>query len=212
MVPGFNPLLILWLNLLGVFVFALSGALAGVRARFDIFGVLVMALVVALAGGVTRDVLLGVPAAGFRDWRYLTIAAVAGVLAFVARTLLERVTNLIQVFDAFGLALFCVTGAAKAVEYHLSPVPAVLLGAVTGVGGGVLRDLLLREVPTVLRQDLYAIPALLGASVVVIAHVEHSTSALFAIIGFILCVVVRLIGVRFNVQLPIAPSERRSQS
>ncbi len=209
MVPGFDPALILWLNLAGTFVFGLSGGLAGVRARLDLFGVLVLALVVAMTGGVVRDVLIGTPPATFRDWRFLAAAGLAGVATFAARPVLERVWNVIQVLDAAGLALFSVAGAVKAVEFHLGPAPAIIIGAVTGIGGGVLRDVLLRQIPTVLRQDLYAVPALAGAAVVVGAHSAGSHSVAFPLIGLAVCFIARVVGIRFDIQLPVAPSERR---
>jgi uncharacterized membrane protein YeiH len=205
MVQGFDPTLILWLNLTGTFVFGLSGGLAAVRARLDLFGVLVLALVVALAGGVTRDLLIGTPPATFRDWRYLAAAGAAGLATFAARPLLERIWNLIQVLDAAGLALFCVTGAAKAIEFRLGPAQAIILGAITGIGGGMLRDVLIRQIPTVLRHDLYAVPALAGAAVVVGAHGAGTTSEAFPLIGFAVCLALRIVGLRFNIQLPIAP-------
>ena len=207
MVQGFDPTLILWLNLAGTFVFGLSGGLAAVRARLDIFGVLVLALAVALAGGITRDLLIGTPPATFRDWRYLAAAGAAGLAIFVARPALERLWNIIQVLDAAGLALFCVTGAAKATEFHLGPAPAIILGAITGIGGGMLRDVLIRQIPTVLRHDLYAVPALAGAAVVVGAHAAGTNNPAFPLIGFVVCFAMRLVGLRFNIQLPIAPSE-----
>lgn len=212
MVQGFDPTLILWLNLIGTFVFGLSGGLAAVRARLDLFGVLVLALVVALAGGVTRDLLIGTPPATFRDWRYLAAAGAAGLATFAARPVLERIWNVIQVLDAAGLALFCVTGAAKAIEFRLGPAQAIILGAITGIGGGMLRDVLLRQTPTVLRHDLYAVPALAGAAVVVAAHGAGTNSPAFPLIGFAVCFAIRLAGLRYNLQLPIAPSERRAGS
>lgn len=112
------------------------------------------------------------------------------------------------VFDAVGLGLFCVTGATKALDFGVGPVPAILLGAITGVGGGILRDVLLREVPTILRHDLYAIPALLGAGVLVFAQESGSSNPVFPVLGAALCVGVRLAGLKYGVNLPIAPSER----
>src|SRR5437588_633393 len=127
----FSPALILALNLLGTFVFGLSGGLAAVRARLDVFGVVVLAAVVALAGGITRDLLIGTPPATFRDWRYLAAAGAAGVVCFFAGRALERAGRSIVVFDALGLGLFTVTGAAKGLQFGLGPVQAVLLGTVT---------------------------------------------------------------------------------
>lgn len=207
---GDETTLILWLNLAATFVFGISGGLAAVRARLDLFGVVVLAAVVGLAGGITRDVLIGVPPETFRDSRYLVAASAAGVVCFFGRATLERLHRAVLLFDAVGLSLFCVTGASKALALGLGPVQAVVLGAITGIGGGILRDVLLREVPIVLRSDLYAIPALAGAAVVAIAHEAGSTSGIYALVGAAVCLLVRLIGLRHGINVPIAPSERRS--
>src|SRR4051794_35790402 len=190
---GFDPTLILALNLAGTFVFGLSGGLAAVRGKLDLFGVVVLSGVVGLAGGIIRDLLIGTPPATFRDWRYLAAAAAAGLFCFFARPALERMQRSVLVFDAVGLGLFCVTGASKALDFGVGPVPAVLLGAITGIGGGMLRDVLLGDIPTVLRHDLYAIPALLGAGVLVIAQESGATSPVFPILGAAVCVGVRLV-------------------
>src|SRR3954468_12024713 len=206
---GFDPTLILVLNLAGTFIFGLSGGLAAVRAKLDLFGVVVLSAVVGLAGGITRDLLIGTPPATFRDWRYLAAAGAAGLVCFFARPAVERIQRSVLVFDAFGLGLFCVTGATKALDFGLGPAQAILLGAITGIGGGMLRDVLLGEVPTVLRHDLYAIPALLGAAVLVVAQKSGSASPVFPALGAALCVAVRLAGLKYGVNVPIAPSERR---
>ena len=202
---GFSPALILVLNLAGTFVFGLSGGLAAVRAQLDLFGVVVLAAVVGLAGGITRDVLIGTPPATFRDWRYLAAAAAAGVVCFFAGRMLERAERSVMIFDALGLGLFAVTGATKALQFGLGPAQAILLGAITGVGGGMLRDVLLRQVPTVLREGLYAVPALLGATVLVAAQQAGSTSPVFPVLGTLVCVVVRLFGLRYDVNVPTPP-------
>jgi uncharacterized membrane protein YeiH len=205
---GFNPTLILALNLAGTFIFGLSGGLAAVRAKLDLFGIVVLSAVVGLAGGITRDLLIGTPPATFRDWRYLAATAAAGLVCFFARPALERISRSVLVFDAVGLGLFCVTGATKAYDFGVGVVPAILLGAITGIGGGILRDVLLREVPTVLRHDLYAIPALLGAGVLVVAQATGSANPVFPVLGAVVCVIVRLIGLKYGVNVPIARSER----
>jgi uncharacterized membrane protein YeiH len=209
---GFNPTLILVLNLAGTFVFGLSGGLAAVRARLDLFGVVVLSAVVGLAGGITRDVLIGTPPATFRDWRYLAAAAAAGVVCFFAGRALERAERSIMVFDALGLGLFSVTGATKALQFGLGPVPAILLGAITGVGGGMLRDVLLREIPTVLREGLYAIPALLGATVLVLAQHAGSKNPLFPVLAAAVCIVVRLSAWRWGVNVPTSPRDHRDDA
>src|SRR3954454_22676762 len=183
---------------MGTFVFGLSGGVAAVRARLDVVGVVVLSGVVGLAGGITRDLLIGAPPATLRDWRYLVAVGAAGMVCFFAGHAVERMQRSVLFFDAMGLAVFCVTGASKALDYHLGPVQAVILGAITGIGGGMLRDVLLREVPTVLRHELYAIPALAGAAVVAVAHVAGTSSALLAVVGAVVCFVLRLIGLRYG--------------
>jgi uncharacterized membrane protein YeiH len=201
---GFDPTLLLVLNLAGTFVFGLSGGLAAVRAHLDALGVVVLAVVVGMAGGITRDVLIGIPPQTFRDWRYLAIGAAAGLVTFVGHGALTRLERPILVFDAGGLALFCVTGASTALEHHVGPMEAIVLGAITGVGGGVLRDVLLREVPVVLRTGLYALPALIGAAVVVIAAESGSHNLAYPIAGAVVCLAIRLVGVHFDLSVPRA--------
>jgi uncharacterized membrane protein YeiH len=208
-VAGFDPTLLLWLNLVGTFVFGLSGGLAAVRARLDAFGVLMLAGVVGLAGGITRDLLIGTPPETFRDWRYLAAVGAAALVSFFGGPALNRIQRGVLVFDAMGLAVFCVSGASKAVHFGLGPAQAVILGAITGIGGGMLRDVLLGETPTVLRRELYAIPALLGAGVVAVAHEAGSLSPLFPVLGACVCFLTRMIGVRYGIEAPTAPSELR---
>src|SRR4051794_30121728 len=208
---GFDPTLILALNLAGTFVFGLSGGAAAVRAKLDLFGIIVLSAVVGLAGGITRDLLIGVPPATFRDWRYLAVSAAAGFVCFFARPALDRISDKVLVFDALGLGLFCVTGATKALDFGVGPVPAILLGAITGIGGGMLRDVLLGDVPTVLRHELYAIPALLGAGLMVVAQQSGSDNPVFPVLAVALCVGVRLAGLKYGVSVPIAPSEREGE-
>src|SRR5690349_8260319 len=176
------------LDLGGTFVFALSGGMAGVKHRLDLFGILVLSFVAATAGGVTRDLLIGaVPPAAIADWRYIAISAVAGTVTFFWHPHIGRVHGSVQVFDAMGLALFAVAGAQKALAYGLGPVAAVLLGGVTAIGGGMVRDALVREVPTVLRAELYAVTALAGAGVVVAGHALAWPHAPVAVAGATLC-------------------------
>ena len=201
---GFDPSLLLVLNLVGTFVFGLSGGLAAVRARLDVVGVVVLAVVVGMAGGILRDLLIGIRPQTFRDSRYLAAGVVAGVVTFVAHGILSRLERPILVFDAAGLALFCVTGAGTALDHGVGPVEAIVLGAITGAGGGVVRDVLLREVPVVLREGLYAVPALVGASVVVVAFHSGSRGLAFPIVGAIACFAIRLIGLHFHLGVPRA--------
>ena len=200
-----DPTLILWLNLLGTFAFGLSGGLAAVRARLDVFGVLVLSAVVGLAGGIVRDLLIGAPPATFRDSRYLAAVGAAGLVCFFAGPAIARLERSVMVLDAVGLAVFCVAGASRALDVDLGPVQAILLGAITGIGGGMLRDVLLGEIPVVLRHELYAIPAALGAAVVVIADVAGGTSPAFLLLGAAGCLSLRLAGLRYGLNAPGPP-------
>jgi uncharacterized membrane protein YeiH len=204
--PGFDPTLLLVLNLAGTFVFGLSGGLAGVQARLDAFGVVVLAVVVGLAGGITRDLLIGVPPQTFRDWRYLAVAGGAGLVTFLGHGALERLERPVLVLDAAGLALFCVTGASTALDHRVGAVEAVVLGAITGVGGGVLRDILVREIPVVLRTGLYAIPALAGAAIVVGASEAGTHDLAVPLVGAAVCFLLRLAGIYFDLSVPQAPA------
>lgn len=202
---GFDPTLVLVLNLVGTFVFGLSGGLAAVRARLDLLGVVVLSAVVGLAGGVVRDLFIGVPPATFRDSRYLAAVVLAGLVCFFVRARLEQVRRGVMVLDAVGLGLFAVTGATKALAYGLGPVQAVLLGAITAIGGGMVRDWLLGEIPAVLREGLYAVPALLGAAAPVLGSLTGAAAPAFTVGGIVLCVAVRLTGLRYDVNVPTEP-------
>jgi uncharacterized membrane protein YeiH len=191
------------LDLAGIFVFALSGGLIGVRVRMDVLGVLVMAGVAGLGGGVLRDLLIGdVPPASLRDWRYLLVPVAAGLVAARFHPRLGRIERYIEWFDALGLGLFCVTGAAKAMLYGMGPIPSALLGVLTGVGGGLLRDLLVGRTPLVLRQDIYALPALAGALLVTISWEFGWYADWVAALGAGICILLRLVALHYRWQAP----------
>jgi uncharacterized membrane protein YeiH len=193
------------LDLAGTFVFALSGALAGVRRKLDLFGVLVLSFAAANSGGITRDVLIGaVPPAAISDWRYLVVSLVAGLITFFLSPAIERLRHPVLLFDAAGLALFAVAGAQKSLDYGLNPVMAMSLGMLTGIGGGMARDMLLAEIPTVLRSELYAVAALAGAAVVVAGHMLRLPVVPTAIVGVSLCFGLRVMAIRHGWQLPVA--------
>jgi uncharacterized membrane protein YeiH len=196
--------LLLALDLTGTFAFALNGALTALRtARLDLVGVVTLGMITALGGGIIRDVLIdSLPPATFSDWRYLAVAAGGGLVAFVFGRRLERLTTSITVLDAAGLSLFAVTGASKALAFGLGAAQAVILGAVTGVGGGTLRDVLIRQIPSVLRSGLYAIPALIGATITVVAVRLHAYGLPVAIGAAAVCFAVRMLGVRYGLNAP----------
>ena len=197
--------LVLVLDLVGTFVFALSGGMAGVRHRLDVFGLLVLAFAAGNAGGITRDLLLGaVPPAAIADWRYIVVSLLAGLATFWWYPTIRRLHSPVLVFDAAGLGLFAVAGALKALAFGLNPLAAVLLGMLTGIGGGMLRDVLVAEVPTVLQAELYAVAALAGAAVVVGGQLLHLPTTPVAIGGAVLCFGLRLLAIRRGWKLPVA--------
>lgn len=207
----FSPSVQHSLELAGIFVFAISGALLGVRKNFDVVGMAVLAEVTALGGGVFRDLVIGaVPPAAFTDLGYFLTPLLATVIVVFLHPEVERITAAVGVFDAAGLGLFCVTGTMKAYDHGLGLTFCAVLGMTTAIGGGVLRDLLAHEVPSVLRwdRDLYAVPAIVGATVAaLLIHFDAltgTTSALAAAVAF----VVRLLAMRFGWRAPRAWNRR----
>lgn len=198
---------VLVLDLVGTFAFAISGATMGVRKRLDLFGVLVLAFAAATAGGIVRDVVIGaLPPAALADWRYLAVSLLAGALTFYAHERVERLRNPVQLFDAVGLGLFAVSGAGKALAFGLGPSGAVLLGMLSGIGGGIARDALVAEIPSVLRRELYAVAALLGAACVVAGDLAGLPSAPVAVAGAVACFLLRYVAIRRGWRLPVAGS------
>ncbi|MEU2722594.1 trimeric intracellular cation channel family protein [Streptomyces smyrnaeus] len=203
----FSPPLQHWLDIAGIFVFAVSGALLAVRRNFDVFGIAVLAEVTGLGGGLFRDVVIGaVPPAAFTDLGYFLTPLVATVLVFFLHPEVERINKAVSVFDAAGLGLFCVTGTLKAHEFGLSLTSSVVMGLATAAGGGVLRDVLANEVPSLLRWDreIYAVPAIVGSSAVaLLIHldaVRPGTAVGAALLAFVL----RLLALRYNWRAPRA--------
>lgn len=200
-----QPLLVV-LDLLGIFVFALSGGLVAVRKGMDIFGVLVLAGTTGLGGGFLRDVLIdATPPAALEDWRYLIVPVAAGLVTFVfhPRLAQRRAERVVTFFDAAGLGLFCVTGALKALDYGLGPVPAALMGMVTGIGGGMARDVLAGRVPAIFSSELYATPALAGAVWAVLAQRADWNIWLVAVPGVMICFGWRLLALWRNWRAPV---------
>lgn len=202
---------LLGLDLVGTFVFALSGGSAGVQRRLDLFGVLVLSFVAGNFGGITRDLMIGaVPPAAISDWRYLAVSLVAGLFTFYWSAAIERLHSSVLLFDGAGLALFAVSGTRKALAFGLDPVMAALLGTLTGIGGGMVRDVLVAAVPTVLRADLYALAALAGAAVVVIGELLHVSPKGAMIVGAALCFGLRVMAIRRGWHLPVARPRPRA--
>lgn len=212
-----DPPALLVLDLAGTFAFALNGALTAVRAaHVDIVGVITLGMITAVGGGIIRDVLLGaLPPATFLDWRYLAVAAFGGSIVFLFGHWLGRYTRMIDLLDAAGLSLFAVTGAVKALDFGAGPAQAILLGVITGVGGGTLRDVLIQRVPGVLSEGLYAIPALVGAALFVLAEraeVGHVLGVPVAIGAALVCFAIRVAGLHFGLNAPKPPGGRQGST
>jgi uncharacterized membrane protein YeiH len=209
----FNPSVQHALDLVGIFVFAISGALLAVRKNFDIFGMAVLAEVTALGGGLFRDLIIGaVPPVAFTDLGYFLMPLVATVLVFFLHPEVERTQTAVNVFDAAGLGLFCVTGTTKAYDYGLGLTSSAVLGVATGVGGGVLRDILAVEAPSLLRwdRDLYAVPAIVGATIVVLSIRFDVLNAYTSGAAVLTAFVLRLLAMRFHWRAPRAWNRRSS--
>jgi uncharacterized membrane protein YeiH len=190
-------------DLAGTFVFALEGALAAILAHLDLFGDMVLAFATALGGGVIRDVLMGaLPPSALRGWSYPATAFTAAALAFLIDPYFQIPRALLITLDAFGLSLFAVAGTSKALDAGIHPFSAILLGTVTAVGGGTIRDVLLAHVPAILRVDVYATAALFGAVVLVVCRRLGLSATAAAVIGGVACLTLRLVSVWLHWQLP----------
>lgn len=201
----YNPdVLLLSVDLLGTYVFAVEGAMAAIRANLDLLGLLVLSFATALGGGIIRDMLIGaVPPNSIRDWRYGATAFAGGGTVFFFYQFFQSVPQPLMItLDAAGLALFAVAGAEKALEFGINPLIAVLMGGVTGVGGGTVRDVLLTQIPGVLRTDIYAAAALAGAAIVVVGIRMKMPRTLAMSLGGVACFVLRMVAVWQHWNLP----------
>lgn len=194
------------LDLMGTFAFALNGGLTAVRAaRVDLVGVITLGMITAMGGGILRDIMLNVQPATFQDWRYLAVAAAGAFIAFAFSWVLQRMAIPIEILDAIGLSVFAVAGAIKAMNFDFGPVQAMILGTVTAVGGGTIRDVLILRVPSVLSEGLYAIPAFIGAGITVLAIELELYGMAAAVIAAVVCWLIRVIGVYFKLNAPRPP-------
>jgi len=193
------------LNLMGTFAFGLSGGILAVRKQMDLFGVLVLSVTTGLGGGIMRDLILGHnPPATISDWRYLAAAGLAGLLVFVRYSRVVHHGRFITTFDAAGLSIFTVTGTTIALDASLSPAPAILLGMLTGVGGGVLRDVLAGEVPLVFRSEVYAVASMLGAIIIVVASQTGFSGVPVEVVAALATFTLRMVSVRKGWRIPVA--------
>jgi uncharacterized membrane protein YeiH len=199
------PLLLSLADAVGTFAFALSGAALAVQKRFDIFGVLFLAFVVAVAGGVLRDVLIGaVPPVAIANWHSFAIAMAGGLMTFFGFPLVRALSRPVLMLDAIGLGLFAVTGAQKALEYGIDPTMAAALGMISGIGGGMVRDVLAGEVPFVLRTDLYAVAALAAGAIVTLGNELGAPPAWAMLLGAAFCIFLRIMALFHGWRAPVS--------
>lgn len=192
-----------FIDLAGTFAFAISGAVAARDKGLDVFGVLVVAFTVACGGGIIRDLCIGaIPPAGLSDWRYLAVALIAAIITMSLNPLSKWLNRPVLLFDALGLSLFAVSGARKALEFGHNNEVAILLGMITAVGGGVLRDVLLNRIPVIFEKEIYASAALVGAGVVVIGNYFGWHNDWVFPIGFLLCFTLRILALYYHWELP----------
>jgi uncharacterized membrane protein YeiH len=198
------------LDLFGVFFFAVSGSLLAARKGFDFIGSLLLASLASLGGGVARDVIISVDPVAFTNPLYLVPPVLATVLVHFLYARFERVTSLLMLFDAGGLALFCIVGALKAVNNGWNPVAAVLLGVTTAVGGGLLRDVVANEVPQLFNPgDIYALPAFLGAALTVVLEKFELFNVLTGVAVAGLVFLLRVLAWRAGWHAPLATRSPR---
>lgn len=188
--------LLLVLDIVGIAVFAVAGALAGIEKKLDIFGIIFLAGVTALGGGFMRDVLLGAaPVAGLKDWRYIVTPAAVGLVVFYVHPAVSKLRRALLLVDAAGMGLFAVAGARKAIDYGLGPVGSCVIGMITAIGGGLLRDVLVREIPSILHKEIYATAALLGSIVVVTGDRVDFNNIATAVIAIAAAFTIRVLSV-----------------
>ena len=192
-----------FIDLAGTFAFAISGAVAAKQKGLDVFGILVVAFTVACGGGIIRDVCIGaIPPAGLSDWRYLFVSVIAAVIAICLSPLMKLLNRPVIWFDAFGLSLFAVSGVDKTLGYGHNYEVAVLLGVLTAVGGGVIRDIFLNRIPVIFEKEIYAAAALLGAITVVAGHYWNLPADWVTPAGFLVCLIIRLLALKYHWKLP----------
>lgn len=192
-----------FIDLAGTFAFAISGAVAAKEKGLDIFGILVVAFTVACGGGIMRDICIGaIPPAGISDWRYLIVSVIAAIITMSLDSFTRLFNRPVLLFDALGLSLFAISGAEKALAFSHNNEVAVLLGMVTAVGGGIIRDVFLNRIPVIFEKEIYASAALLGATIVVAGHYYGLPNNWIFPAGFLFCFVIRLLALKYYWELP----------
>jgi uncharacterized membrane protein YeiH len=195
--------LIYWIDLFGVFVFAISGINVGLQRKLDVFGASVIAFATAIGGGTIRDLLLGsTPVGWMKDANYIYAIVLGVVLSLFFRPKVQKLSNTIFLFDTIGLALYSIIGIKKALMYDMSPVVAIMLGTVSAVFGGVLRDVLTNQIPLIFRKEIYAILSILGGGLYFLIVYIYGNETLSMYISMVFIIVLRLVVVKKKWELP----------
>jgi uncharacterized membrane protein YeiH len=190
-------------DLIGTFVFALSGAVAAKEKGLDIFGIFSIAFTVACGGGIIRDLCIGaIPPAGLTNLLYLVMVVAATLIGIGFYRWVNIFNQPVLLFDALGLSVFAISGARKAIVFGHNYEVALLLGTVTAVGGGVIRDILLARIPVILKKEIYASAAMMGAMLVVAGDYLHYSKEIVSAIAIIVCFGLRFLGLHFHWNLP----------
>jgi len=196
------------LDLFGVFVFAVTGALAAGRKKLDVFGIVVVAIVTAIGGGTIRDLVLGAKPVGWvSDPGYVLLATIAALVTFVTAHFVRLARRVLLVFDAFGLAVFTVIGCQKALAAHVPFAMVVVMGMLTGVAGGIIRDLLCGEIPLILRKEIYATASLAGGvTYIALYHFGVNSTTVMASAAAVV-LLLRLAAIYLHLSLPVSTVE-----
>ncbi len=210
---GFEELILFIFELVGTVAFAVSGAMVAIKKKVDIFGVIVLSVMTALGGGIVRDILIGcLPPRMFSDYRYVLAAVVTSVIVFVAAFIFrepyrksEKTVDAINnIFDALGLGVFTVMGANVAIEsgFTVNGILVVCLAVVTGVGGGLIRDVMLMEIPFVLKKRIYAVASILGGTAYHLMYIYAVNLRLATVVSVLIVFTVRILATVFKLDLP----------
>ncbi|MBI9105937.1 MAG: trimeric intracellular cation channel family protein [Spirochaetales bacterium] len=184
-------------------IFAITGTFKAIRYELDILGVCTLAVMTGVGGGIFRDLLLGdSPPAAFRDETYFLACIAAGLMTAVLASKIARVWKLVKIFDAVGLGVFTAIGAAKGMDFGLGFVGILLTGAITATGGGMIRDILVREIPSVISRDFYATASFLGAASLIIASYAGADRGTQIAAAVIVTTLIRLIAMKTSLSLP----------
>lgn len=190
------------LDLLGTVAFAISGALAAMNRKLDLFGIFIIAFVTSIGGGTLRDILIGATPSWMENTIYIYFIGVVTILAIIFRNKLNYLKTSLFLFDTIGLGVFTITGVEIGLQNNLDPIICITLGAMTGTFGGVLRDILVAEIPVIFRKEIYATASLTGGlTFLLLLELEVNTDIIYAVTSLII-IAIRLVVVKYSISLP----------